>query len=359
MDLAFAERLAAAADPKAVATLQKARRDPAVAKAVAEQFGALLLQQMMQDAGGAALPMTGGAGAGVVNQMFASTMAQAAASGDRLGLADLLLRSMRRAAARPADGSAAAPPAGGLSLSPYWRDRGARPFDGVVHTSLSPAGSRSDGFAVPPVAGPATAPVSGAPTAPASGASRPPPIAQTPRPAAVNEPARVAGFARRLAPLLERAATRLGVSPKVLLAHAALETGWGRSVVGNNLFGIKAGRSWVGARVSARTHEIEHGVSVPRVATFRAYPSLAAAVADYASLIAGSPRYRAALGQGGDARAYGAALIAGGYATDRDYPGKLARVAASPWVTAAFAADPGAKQPAVSATGEGRRDDQV
>jgi flagellar protein FlgJ len=145
-----------------------------------------------------------------------------------------------------------------------------------------------------------------------------------------------ASFAARLGPLLEHAAKQLGVSARVLLAQAALETGWGRSVVGNNVFGIKAGPAWSGAAVTAATHEVENGRSVPQTAAFRAYGSLAEAVHDFVSLIAGSSRYRAAIGAGDDAKGYAAALIKGGYATDGNYPAKLAGVAASPAIGAAF-----------------------
>ena len=92
MDLATAQRLVAAADPKAVSRLQKGSTDPAVGKAVAGQFGTLLMQRVLQGADGQAMAMTGGPGGNVVNTMFASTMAQAAMSGDQLGLADLLFR---------------------------------------------------------------------------------------------------------------------------------------------------------------------------------------------------------------------------------------------------------------------------
>jgi len=54
-------------------------------------------------------------------------------------------------------------------------------------------------------------------------------------------------FVRRLHPYAEQAAKELGVEPKVILAQAALESGWGRSVIKNgngdntfNLFNIKA-----------------------------------------------------------------------------------------------------------------------
>ena len=118
------------------------------------------------------------------------------------------------------------------------------------------------------------------------------------------------------------------MSPRILLAHAALETGWGRSVVGNNLFGIKAGASWQGPEVTTLTHEEETGERVSRMAAFRAYPSLDASVQDYVSLIGGSSRYQGLMGLGDDIGAYARALIAGGYATDTNYGRKLEAVAA-------------------------------
>ena len=62
----------------------------------------------------------------------------------------------------------------------------------------------------------------------------------------------IASFSQKLMPLLQKAGQQLGISPKMPLAQAAIETGWGRSVVGNNLFGIKAGSSWTGSRKSIR-----------------------------------------------------------------------------------------------------------
>lgn len=355
MDVAAAARLAATADPKAIAALQKDSRDPAVAKAVAAQFGALLMQRVMQNSDGEAIGMAGGVGGNIVNTLFASTMSETAMSGDRLGLADLLFRSMtakQRSASGGAGATSAAAAAGtsgaqtgarpggaaagragaGLPLSPYWQGHGLRPIAGAIVKASLEAGGNPAGFALPP-----------------RGSGRMPPLLSTmtmPRPASPTAsmpaagaamPAEISDFAQRLAPLLRNAAQQLGVSPRVLLAQAALETGWGRSVVGNNIFGVKAGSSWAGAQVSAATHEIENGQSVPQTASFRAYGSLDEAVRDFVSLIAGSSRYRAALGSGDDARSYGAALIAGGYATDDQYPDKLAAVAGSPAVTAAFA----------------------
>ncbi|HTT78230.1 MAG TPA: glucosaminidase domain-containing protein [Stellaceae bacterium] len=347
MDLQTAERIADAADPGAIMALQKHNGDPAVKTAVAEQFGTLLMERVLQHADGSALAMSSGAGSGVVNSMFAGTLAQATMSGDRLGLADLLFRSMgAKQPAAGADAPAAAtsvPPAAtgsptgrGLPLSPYWQDHGVRPLGGgIVQAAPTAGGAATAAEFVLPARRPAPV-VAATADAPAATATTTQAAAADGGAASTETTSEVAGFVDRLGPLLERAAKRLGVSARVLLAQAALETGWGRSIVGNNVFGIKAGSSWTGATVTAATHEVEHGKWVAATGSFRAYGSLADAVHDFVSLVAGNGRYRAALGSGDDARSYGEALVAGGYATDGDYPSKLAAITASPAVEAAF-----------------------
>ena len=141
-------------------------------------------------------------------------------------------------------------------------------------------------------------------------------------------------FVEQVWPHAERVAAQLGVEPGVLVAQAALETGWGRHVMrdGNgasshNLFGIKADERWPGASVNVATLENEGGV-VRRVrAPFRAYESLAASFDDYARFVTGENRYRQTLeatrAAGGDAETYIRSLHAAGYATDPDYPDKV------------------------------------
>ncbi|MDY6957481.1 MAG: glucosaminidase domain-containing protein [Pseudomonadota bacterium] len=87
-------------------------------------------------------------------------------------------------------------------------------------------------------------------------------------------------FIGALWPHAQRAAEDLGVSPKVLLAQAALESGWGKRQIRHpdgrtrfNLFGIKAGRSWDGERVRVSTLEYTGTVSERRLEQFRAYDS--------------------------------------------------------------------------------------
>ncbi len=140
-------------------------------------------------------------------------------------------------------------------------------------------------------------------------------------------------FVHTLWPYAEKAATELGTSPKVLLAQAALETGWGEKVATNgdtssfNVFGIKANDTWKGLRVTVPTVEYRDGVAVRSREEFRAYESLADGFQDYVSLIRGNPRYRAALDQATDPINYATALQSAGYATDPNYAQKITSIA--------------------------------
>ncbi|HYM72884.1 MAG TPA: glucosaminidase domain-containing protein, partial [Stellaceae bacterium] len=156
----------------------------------------------------------------------------------------------------------------------------------------------------------------------------------------------IAAFSQKLMPLLQQAGQQLGVSPKILLAQAAIETGWGRSVVGNNLFGIKAGSSWTGAKVEAATHEYENGQLVSIRVGFRAYPDAEGSVRDFVTLVSSSPRYKAALGAGEDVVSYAQGLLAGGWATDIDYVRKLQKVAGSASAAAVTGSAPTSPAPA-------------
>jgi flagellar protein FlgJ len=211
---------------------------------------------------------------------------------------------------------------------------------------MAGAGGASTSPATPAV-GAVAAPTAATPNssaAPVSGSS-----AGTPRQSS-NAEAR-ARFVQQVEPLLGDAARQLGVSPRVLLAQAALETGWGSAMPGNNLFGVKAGSDWSGATVSASTQESTPSGSSRQTDRFRAYPSIEAAVADYAKLVAGHSRYDAARGAGDDAQAYGAALARGGYATDPAYAAKLAATASSAAMSDARSGAPGSLYAAGPARG--------
>ncbi|MGH7095703.1 MAG: hypothetical protein ACREFB_19500, partial [Stellaceae bacterium] len=104
MDPAGAQYLAAMNNPNAVSGLLNHADTPAAARAVAQQFGALLLQGLLQQNDGSGIPVVGGVGAGVVNSLFASTMGKIAMSGEKLGLADMMLRSIEQKQAQQAHG---------------------------------------------------------------------------------------------------------------------------------------------------------------------------------------------------------------------------------------------------------------
>lgn len=140
-------------------------------------------------------------------------------------------------------------------------------------------------------------------------------------------------FVDTLWPHAVDAAAELGVSPHFLLAQAALETGWGKREIrtadgGNsfNLFSIKAGKNWDGARAATETTEFVNGNPVRETAEFRAYGSYTEAFADYARLLKSNPRYAGAIEQGNDAVGFARGLQSGGYATDPGYADKILRV---------------------------------
>lgn len=133
-------------------------------------------------------------------------------------------------------------------------------------------------------------------------------------------------FVKDLTPLVEKAAQALGVAPRLILAQAALETGWGRSVVGNNLFGIKASPGF--PSVLAQTHEANaEGQLFPTIAAFRVFPTIAACLHHYVDLL--KTQYPGVLQVGDDARAFALALVHGHYATDPAYAQKIIALADS------------------------------
>ena len=128
------------------------------------------------------------------------------------------------------------------------------------------------------------------------------------------------------------AARSLGVPPHFLVAHSALESGWGKSEIrlpngasSYNIFGIKAGQSWQGPTVEVATTEYVDGVAQSTRARFRVYGSYNEAFQDYAKLLRGNARFSAVLGQQ-DGAQFARSLQQSGYATDPGYADKLGRI---------------------------------
>ncbi len=140
-------------------------------------------------------------------------------------------------------------------------------------------------------------------------------------------------FVQDLWPHAQQAATKLGVSTEILVAQAALETGWGQHAmkkpdgsIAFNLFGIKAGADWSGQQVTQSTLEFRQGAMQREQATFRAYDSISEAMQDYVNFVQSSPRYQQALDHQGNDRNYIQGLQQGGYATDPRYADKIINI---------------------------------
>nr|WP_297457500.1 flagellar assembly peptidoglycan hydrolase FlgJ [uncultured Halomonas sp.] len=165
-----------------------------------------------------------------------------------------------------------------------------------------------------------------------------------------ERPAHIERFVARLEGPAQAASRTTGVPAELILAQAALETGWGKHEIptadGNdshNLFGIKAGSQWRGETTDIVTTEYIDGVMRKQVDSFRVYDSFEDAFTDYARLIGDNPRYTGVVSAASPHEA-AHALQAGGYATDPAYADKLIAVMATlekqPTMTSQSLAEP-------------------
>ncbi|MET0291732.1 MAG: flagellar assembly peptidoglycan hydrolase FlgJ [Steroidobacteraceae bacterium] len=271
------------ADPANLSALKReaSAQSPEALREVARQFESLFTQMMLKSMRSATPQdsLFGSDQQDFYQDMFDTQMSSQLSKGRGLGLADMLVKQLMQAGVSPES-------AGNVAA----KAEGALPLKAIDSTGV--------------------------------------PTAQRTQPMSKQD------FIDAVRPAAERAAAQLGVDADTLVAHAALETGWGRSLprtadgsTSNNLFGIKAGGRWDGAVASASTHEYEAGRRVGQVADFRAYASAEDCLQDYARVIGQNPRYAEALNTGSDTAAFAGALQRGGYATDPDYAKKLVDVA--------------------------------
>src|SRR6185369_1712136 len=118
------------------------------------------------------------------------------------------------------------------------------------------------------------------------------------------------------------AARQAGLNPTqatLAAAQAAHETGYGVHAPKNNMFGIKAGKSWKGGVQNLKTKEEVGGKLVSTRANFRTYPSMAAAFKDWARLV--ERNWPAAMAASTFEEALSALKtgLPGGYATATNY----------------------------------------
>jgi len=271
--------------------------DPAAVRAVAKQFESLfarMLIKSMRDAVGRD-PIFGSDQSDAYQSMFDDQLSLDLTKGHGLGLADMLMRQLQRMGVPGANANAAGSSTGA--------------------TGAAGAAGASTGSSAALRAGAKRAPGASSPSAPATPADR-------------------KRFISEVWPQAQQAGAALGVDPTGLVAQAALETNWGRSVPRGtsgqssyNLFGMKGGAGWSGPTVATQTQEVESGSTIETAANFRAYGNPAESFKDYVALLKTNPRYTAALNTGSDVRAFATALQSGGYATDPDYARKVSAIA--------------------------------
>jgi flagellar protein FlgJ len=141
-------------------------------------------------------------------------------------------------------------------------------------------------------------------------------------------------FIATMLPMAEKAAARIGVDPKVLVAQAALETGWGKSIMraddgssSHNLFGIKATGNWKGENARAITSEFRNGQMVKETADFRSYGSYEDSFHDLVSLLQNNDRYQGVVKAADNPEQFVKELQKAGYATDPNYASKISSIA--------------------------------
>lgn len=125
------------------------------------------------------------------------------------------------------------------------------------------------------------------------------------------------------------ASQQSGVPHHLILAQAALESGWGQRQIRRengepsfNIFGVKATSNWKGPVTEITTTEFENGEAKKVKAKFRVYSSYLEALSDYVGVLTRNPRY-AAVTNAATAEQGAQALQNAGYATDPNYARKL------------------------------------
>jgi flagellar protein FlgJ len=267
--------------------------DPKVLRQAAQQFESLFTQMLLKSMRATTLgDDLGGDQAGFYQDMFDQQLATHLSAGKGVGLADMLVRQLSHTAAA------------GASEAAHTADpRAPRALPGTAAPAAVSAPAQAEDFS----------------------------------------PDNSREFIEAVRPHAEKAAAELGVPARVLIAQAALETGWGKHLMRDadggasyNLFGVKS-HGWSGSSTPHDTAEYVNGTVRSEKALFRSYSSLGEAFDDYVNFLKSNPRYAEALKAGNDASRFARGLQKAGYATDPHYAQKLLRVAYGNSMNVAFA----------------------
>jgi flagellar protein FlgJ len=316
-----------AMDANGLNSLKKSAKEnsPEAIKGVAKQFEAVFINMMLKSMRDAS-PQDGMFNTEqhkLYTSMFDQQLSQKLANGKGMGLADVLVRQLTKAAGMPDTSTSNEPISSkalglnrsGANLSAYtslaalgdtrskttmnkvdasksWLERATQLFGDVEASSAGVVSSVSN---------------------------------------AVKDV--VAGFTNKMSTYAQQASNASGLPAHFMIGQAALETGWGKKEIkgadgtpSNNLFGIKATGNWTGKTVSALTTEFVNGEKQQRVEKFRAYDSYADSFKDFANLITNNPRFQNVVNNLDSVTSYANAIAKAGYATDPDYAKKLANV---------------------------------
>ncbi len=305
---------------------REARRDPnAALLKVAQQFESLFIKMMLKSMRQASFgdPLFDSSQSKMYRDMFDNQISMNMAEGKGIGLAESLVRQLQR---HVPIGPEKTQEKQGVEMPAAFSGRG------LDRHKTSETAARADISASRPLeAGLRVAGVNAQDVVVEMKAVIEPGRAgRQDLPVSFSDPA---GFVRQLWPLAEQAAQRLGVSPRVILAQAALETGWGRAINRRedgrssfNLFNIKADDRWSGEQVVVGTLEYEAGVARRQSARFRAYDSFADSFDDYVNFLKSNPRYQQALKNPENPVQFITRLHQAGYATDPRYADKIINI---------------------------------
>ncbi|MEG1306792.1 flagellar assembly peptidoglycan hydrolase FlgJ [Citrobacter freundii] len=267
----------------------KAGQDPAanirpVARQVEGMFVQMMLKSMRE-----ALPKDGvfsSDSTRLYTSMYDQQVAQQMTAGKGLGLAEMMVKQMTEGQGTPADDAPQVPMKFSLETVTSYQNQA---LTQMVRKALPKAAEGND--------------------EPLSGDSK--------------------DFLAQLSLPAKLASQQSGVPHHLILAQAALESGWGQRQIRRengepsfNIFGVKASGSWKGPTTEITTTEYENGEAKKVKARFRVYSSYLEALSDYVGLISRNPRYAAVTGAA-TAEQGAQALQNAGYATDPHYARKL------------------------------------
>jgi flagellar protein FlgJ len=148
-------------------------------------------------------------------------------------------------------------------------------------------------------------------------------------------------FVKKLLPFAKQTQEKTGIDARFILAQAALETGWGKSVTGNMYFGIKDTDGVNGNEQLLRTTEVlkNPDVKFPEVISitkrpdgkynyvvktwFRKYDTAEGSFTDHACFFFTYNRYKSALLVKNDPYHFAEEIANAGYATGVNYAATL------------------------------------